>query len=287
LARAIGSVTGATYDVDHLARRIRRLAGPSDRIPTGRRGLKRGRSTWAPSVSARISVAARTALDAAIREDNRAEVRALIDRNPGLLRAESSAAISPLMLAMYARAEKVARLLAERADPNLFEAAALGDANRIERLLASAPATVRTFSPDGWTALHLAAHFGRTEAARRLLAKGARVDAVARNAIANQPLQAAIAGRAPQVVRLLLDAGADATHRSHGGFTAAHLAAENDDVPTLELLRRHGADLNARSEGGKTPLDLARARRCTEAARWLESAVAARPAARRRRERER
>jgi ankyrin repeat protein len=237
-------------------------------------------------VSARISVAARRELDAAIREDDRAKVRTLIDRNPGLLRAEPSATVSPLMLAMYARAEKVARLLAERTDPNLCEAAALGDANRIERLLASAPATVRTFSPDGWTALHLAAHFGRTEAARRLLAKGARV-AVARNAIANQPLQAAIAGRAPQVVRLLLDAGADATHRSHGGFTAAHLAAENDDVPTLELLRRHGADLNERAEGGKTPLDLARMRRCTEAARWLESAVAARPAARRRRERER
>ena len=54
---------------------------------------------------------------------------------------------------------------------SVFEACAAGEMERVERLLASDPAAVNTFSADGWTPLHLAAFFGHTEnrraAARR------------------------------------------------------------------------------------------------------------------------
>ena len=49
-------------------------------------------------------------------------------------------------------------------------------------------------SAGGWTALHLAAHYGQPEVVRLLLAAGADVDALAENGEANTPLMAAVAG---------------------------------------------------------------------------------------------
>ncbi|HEV2201357.1 MAG TPA: ankyrin repeat domain-containing protein [Bryobacteraceae bacterium] len=65
------------------------------------------------------------------------------------------------------------------ADPSLaiFAAAMQGDAARIEALLARHRSLVNAVSSDGWTPLHLAAHFGRREAARALMNKGADVSA--------------------------------------------------------------------------------------------------------------
>ena len=55
----------------------------------------------------------------------------------------------------------------------IFEAAAVGDAARVRALLDADVAALRGRSDDGWTALHLAAHFGHVEVVRLLLAAGA------------------------------------------------------------------------------------------------------------------
>ena len=62
----------------------------------------------------------------------------------------------------------------------MFEAAALGYADRLAEELETG-GRAQAVSADGFTALHLAAYFGKAEAARRLLDAGAEVDAVSQN----------------------------------------------------------------------------------------------------------
>jgi uncharacterized protein len=215
----------------------------------------------------------RRQLDEAIRAKDLGKVQTLLEEDPRIPATRNSDGLSPLMVAIYSRADDVAVYLASKRPPDIFEAAAMGDSERVASLLSQEPRLVYEFSPDGWTPLHLAAHFGRTDLASMLISNGARVDAVSRNGIANQPLQAAIAGGRPELVRLLIAAGAEVNHRSHGGFTAAHIAAENDDVGVLEQLKAAGADLTIKAAGGKTPSDVAAEGGHEAARRWLETSL--------------
>ena len=119
------------------------------------------------------------------------------------------------------------------------------------------PTAVRAVATDGFTALHLAAFFGKVEAARTLLEAGADVATYGTNAFANQPLHAAAAGRHHEVCRLLLGAGADVEATQHGGFRPLHEAAHGGDVELVELFLSAGADPTAITDEGRTPADLA------------------------------
>lgn len=273
LAREVERQGRVGYDVDHLVRRLRPLLARRDRLLPGRGELKSPRTPRREAMSKPVPHPAREELDASIRAKDLAAVRSRLERDPALVGSKNRDGLSPVMVAVYGGASDIARELASRAPTDLFESACLGDVERLEKLLLADPGLLTAYSPDGWTALHLAAHFGQPAAAKLLLSRGAKVGAVAKNGIANQPLQAAIAGRHPELVRILIAAGADVNHHSHGGFTAAHLAAENGDLETLSLLKDARADLTARAEGGKTPLDLAREGGKAEAVRWLEKQV--------------
>jgi len=145
------------------------------------------------------------------------------------------------------------------ADPTIaiFAAALFGDADQIEKLLAANRSLVSAVSPDGWLPLHLAAHFGHTDAASSLLNRGAQVNARSTNALRNTPLHAAAAGRAQAVAKLLVDAGANVNGRQNGGWTPLHSAAQNSDIEFARLLTEAGADVNALADNQQRPLDLA------------------------------
>ncbi len=171
-----------------------------------------------------------------------------------------------------AQADASVRALIE-ADPSLaiFAAAMQGDAARIEALLAANRSLVSVTSSDGWTPLHLAAHFGREDAARVLVNKGADVAARSANTMANTPLHAAAAGRSVTVAKLLLDRGASANARQNGGWTPLHAAAQNGDEELARTLIEGGADINVRAENQQTPLDLALTRGHQAMVELLES----------------
>jgi uncharacterized protein len=145
------------------------------------------------------------------------------------------------------------------ADPALaiFAAAIQGDTDAIEALLAGNRSLVSALSTDGWTPLHLAAFFGKTDAARLLLNKGAEVNARSTNQMQNMPLHAAAAGQHAAIVKLLLDHGASANARQHGGWTPLHAAAQNGDLETARALVTSGADVQARADNNQSALDLA------------------------------
>ena len=150
-----------------------------------------------------------------------------------------------------------AALLARGYKTDLIEAAAMGDAAELRRHV-EAGADLALRSPDGWTALHLAAFLGRPEATAVLLAAGADHGAVSQNPMANQPLHAAIAGRGdPGVIAALIAAGADASYAAGSLWRPLHLAASRGQAALCETLIEKGAAPAARAADGKTAADIA------------------------------
>ena len=145
--------------------------------------------------------------------------------------------------------------LAEEPELTIFEAAAVGDSNRVRELLSLQPGSAADWSPDGFTALHLAAFFGREKVAATLLERGADVSVVARNPLRVQPLHSAAAGGHTAVARLLLQHGADPNARQEGGFVPLHAAAQARNEELYELLVASGADQDAATDDGRTAAD--------------------------------
>jgi ankyrin repeat protein len=203
-------------------------------------------------------------------------VSALLAEDPSLVNSRGEDGVSAVLLARYRfdRATMDA-LLAADPDLDIFEGAALGRIDRVRAALDDDPLAVRAFSPDGFTALHLAAFFGKPEIARALLDAGAPVDAYTTNDLANQPLHAAAAGRHLEVCRLLLAAGADVNATQHGGYTPLHEAAHPGDIVMVELVLSAGADPTVRGPEG-TPADLADAAGHPDVARRLRDVEAGR-----------
>jgi adenosylhomocysteine nucleosidase len=195
---------------------------------------------------------------AAVTAGDAARVQVLLADDPTLANARDEAGVSALLQARYRNDRAVLdTLLAADPDMDVFDAAALGHIDRLRHRLEEDPARVTAFAGDGFTALHLAAFFGKVEAARILLDAGASVATYGRNELANQPLHAAAAGRHIEVCRILLAAGADVTTTQHGGFTPLHEAAQSGDVELAELFLSAGADPLAVADDGRTAAAMA------------------------------
>jgi ankyrin repeat protein len=167
--------------------------------------------------------------------------------------------VSEPMQALYeGDRERAERLLAEREEIDVFEAAAFGRVGALRELLAADPALARAFSSDGFTALHFAAFFAQPAAAALLLEHGADPRARARNPMAVEPLHSAAAADQTEIARLVLDAGADPNARQEGGFVPLHAAAHTGNAELSELLLERGADRALATDDGQTAVDIAR-----------------------------
>jgi uncharacterized protein len=175
-------------------------------------------------------------LDACRRNDFE-RVVSLVTADPTHLTRSTPDGATPLLTALYHGSRDVADWLKDREWPRtVWEAAALDDADRLAELLVIEPGLVDTYSPDGWTALHLAAFFGADRTADLLLSRGANHRLISRNTVANTPLHAAAAaGRLP-LIEALLAAGADPTIEC-GGYTPLAIAEANAFESGAALLR--------------------------------------------------
>jgi ankyrin repeat protein len=197
-------------------------------------------------------------LKASIKAGDGEAVARLLHLEPSLA-ADHDEVRSAVMLAAFHQQPEIAHALLEARGPaDLFEAAALGLEARVRAFMGWNPGCVVARSPDGFTALHLAAFFGHAGIVRCLLGAGVDVEPIADNASEVRPLHSAVAGGSGDVVDLLLAAGADANARQSGGFTPLMGAAAAGAATLARSLMDAGADRDARSDDGKTAADLAR-----------------------------
>jgi len=124
---------------------------------------------------------------------------------------------------------------------------------------------------DGFTALQLAAFFGQPASVEALLLCAPDVNAVSRNPMKVAVINAAAASRNLEVVKLVLQAGANPDAQQHAGYTAMHEAAANNNVELAKALLNAGADPGVRTDAGLTAADMAREKGHTEIAELLEA----------------
>jgi ankyrin repeat protein len=202
-----------------------------------------------------------TELFTAIRGGDAAAVERLLELDRGLVDAHDENGLSPILAALYHGHDDIATaILGRRPNLNVFEAAAAGDVARVRELVGGDPAQTNGTSPDGYSALGLAAFFKRRDVVRYLLESGADPRPASRNG-GFTPLHSAVATDAGasdlEIVRMLLDKGADPNARSQSGSTPLHTVAFTGDRASLELLLSHGADPVVKNQEGKTSADIA------------------------------
>jgi N-acyl-D-amino-acid deacylase len=187
-----------------------------------------------------------------------------------------------LVAAMSDRSAEIARLLIEKgANPKVTDAfkttalraAAMGNDDSTMRMLIEAGVDVNAGDLAGITPLMMAAGWnGNLRAVELLLAYGARVNAVSAPVMGlpskNGPsefgkmtalLMSAPFGP-PDLLRTLLDAGADVNARDVRGMTPLMLAIATDrqDEAVIRMMLEHGADTQLKNNSGETASDWAR-----------------------------
>ena len=160
------------------------------------------------------------------------------------MRAKFSCIIGVVLAAAAANAAAV--------DTRLLDAAKRADTASVRTLLQQR-VDVNAATPDGTTALALAAYSDDLAAATLLIRAGAKVDAV--NRYGMTPLMLACTNGNAAMIELLLKAKADANTALPEGETALMTAARTGKVDAVKALLVHGADVNAREKWrGQTAL---------------------------------
>jgi uncharacterized protein len=197
-------------------------------------------------------------LFAAIEAGDAGGVEAILDGDPATANARDASRVSALMRALYRFDPGLVEAVRARADAlDVFEAAALGEVDRLREILDAELPSATAYSGDGFTALHFAAFFGQPEAAGLLLERGAEVDAFGRGWMTGTALHSAVSRLQSDVVRILLEAGASPDVRQSAGWTPLHAAAMNGDLTSTEALLAAGADPAAENDEGRSVADLA------------------------------
>ncbi len=150
--------------------------------------------------------------------------------------------------------------------------AGVGDLTTLQ-LLAALPGCELDRASNGGhpvTPLYLAAEQGHTDVVRWLAGNGVNINSPGLNSMT--PVCITILRKHPETAAALIELGADVNIPNNRGFCPIHLAAEVDDLATLQLLASDHPDtinIKARNEIEETPLHVASVLGRFEIVKWL------------------
>lgn len=140
----------------------------------------------------------------------------------------------------------------------MLNACEKGEIETVRTLLSSDPSLITTTDKDKYTPLHRACYENQTEVVKLLLENGADVGAVTE--MGWQPLHSCCPWNNKESAVLLIQNGADVNAKSEGGQTPLHIAAGHAaSLPLVQLLLMHPyikADLV--NNNGETAWDIAK-----------------------------
>lgn len=192
----------------------------------------------------------------AVQTGDTATIQTLLEKNPRLAEATNQQGVSAVLVAAYHGKTDIAKSLAEKGEPFIFEAATLGDLEKVQFWVQDYEPLKDFFNVDGFTPLQLACFFGQETVALWLMEQGANVNSQAKNSDQIRPIHAAAANGNLTILNALLAKGADVNAVQIGSFTALHEAAHSGNLEMVNLLLGYGASKTAVS-AGKTPYDMA------------------------------
>ena len=104
-------------------------------------------------------------------------------------------------------------------------------------------------------ALQEACSAGQLDIVKFMIENGADVNA--KNNSGGTPLNVASQGDNRDIVELLIENGANINNKNNNGLTPLHQASRNGQKDIVELLIAKGTEVNIKNNAGRTPLDLA------------------------------
>jgi ankyrin repeat protein len=204
----------------------------------------------------------------AVRKGNASAVRALLSKGVAV-NARDKESNTPLHEAIYSGYPGIAALLIRNgADVAARQKSGMTplhlvavhtkreDAARLAKLLIDMRADVNDGAENGWTPLHAALFHRQDEMVKLLVERGADVNAQATNDRWGPPLSYAISsGAGTDILELLVRNGANVNAAGPGRITPLHKAAGGGYTAAVKLLLANGADPDARNEDQWTPLE--------------------------------
>jgi len=160
--------------------------------------------------------------------------------------------VKPTLFILVASLALISLSQGKGKQPPLIQAAKEGKVSLIETLIRQG-APVDVTNVENATPLMVACEEGKLEAARVLLAHGAKVDFQSKCAPYHTPLFCAVLGSHHDVVRLLLEHGADRTLRDSVEKTVQDRARERRDLWMVAILKL-GSPAGDRGRGKESSL---------------------------------
>lgn len=135
---------------------------------------------------------------------------------------------------------------------DIHEFAQKGNLESVKALIEKDPELVNAKDKDGRTPLHWACRGVHLEVVKFLVEKGADVNAEDSSKIV--PLHSLATRNSAKAIAVLAAKGANVDTKDYGGNTALHYAAMSNAADAVALLVKKGADIESREDYGRTPL---------------------------------
>ncbi|AUZ06096.1 ankyrin repeat-containing protein [Vitreoscilla sp. C1] len=149
----------------------------------------------------------------------------------------------------------------------MFEAVRNGNADGVLKCIQQVD-LINLIHTDGQSLLTLACELAHEDVVRVLLEKGADVQAA--NGLGQTPLMIAAANGQATMAKLLLDHGAAVDVQDASGRTPFILAAMSNHTDVMEVLLSDGANIHHADAEGRNAMDAAKILNAEESLAWLE-----------------